>query len=179
MPPSNETAPHPGIRMMVKTCTKCGEVKPLDDFYLHKGKPYSQCKPCKLECDHAYYYRNLDKKREYEKMRYIRDGEKRRSLQRQLNLKYSDEVRERDRARYARHAEIVSIRESQSAKKKNDISKSFQTVKNKHWSEDEDRILMKEDDRTVYQKAIELGRSYHGARARKTYLKKELKNVST
>lgn len=161
-----------------KTCTKCGVEKPLDDFYLHKGKPYSQCKPCKLECDHAYYYRNREKKREYEKMRYIRDGERRRSLQRQLSLKYSDEVRERDRSRYARHAEVVSARECQAAKEKNDISKSFQTVKHKHWSEEEDRILMEEDGRTIYQKAIELGRSFHGARWRRSKLKKERQHVS-
>lgn len=29
-----------------KLCPGCQEVKPLDQFYLHRGKPESRCKPC-------------------------------------------------------------------------------------------------------------------------------------
>lgn len=32
----------------MKTCTYCGNSKPLDAFYMRKGKPRSECKSCTL-----------------------------------------------------------------------------------------------------------------------------------
>ena len=46
---------------MTKRCTKCGEVKQLSEFYLHKGNKYdrrSECKVCYSKRSREYYKAN-------------------------------------------------------------------------------------------------------------------------
>ena len=42
----------------LKTCSKCGETKPVTDFYLHGSKKYyvSECKVCNIARRHNYYF---------------------------------------------------------------------------------------------------------------------------
>lgn len=69
-----------------KTCTKCGEAKALDAFYVSpKGERYTQCRPCKAQAAIAH--------------RASRDPEAYREAQR----KYASENREKRRARANRH----------------------------------------------------------------------------
>lgn len=160
-----------------KECSKCRIVKPVSDFYIHKGSPYSQCKPCKLSADRESRSRRREKIREYEKSRYLRDGDKRRALSREVRRKYIEEVRLRDRVRYRGNASLVIARESAKAKDLNEASKFLQTTVAKRWSPEEDAILLANDGRTLYQKAVDIGRSYHGARYRSSYLRKEMNNA--
>ena len=47
-----------------KTCTKCQDEKPLEDFYKHKGGKYgvrAQCIPCRNEKASVWVKDNLDK----------------------------------------------------------------------------------------------------------------------
>lgn len=44
----------------VKTCTRCGESKPIDEFYLSRGKPRSSCKSCTLKSNADWRSRNPD-----------------------------------------------------------------------------------------------------------------------
>lgn len=51
--------------MVEKTCTRCGETKPLTEFYLHnqkKDRRYNQCKTC-VKADRLGYYRKDPQKR--------------------------------------------------------------------------------------------------------------------
>lgn len=48
---------------MMKTCTKCGEEKPLDEYYKHKrgkGGRTSKCKQCVSEQNARYYRENRE-----------------------------------------------------------------------------------------------------------------------
>ena len=57
---------------MSKTCTKCGETKPLDDFHRDKtgaGGRRPDCKECVREYKRRYHEENRDKRLEY-KRRY-------------------------------------------------------------------------------------------------------------
>lgn len=46
---------------MTKTCSKCGDAKPLDDFYLKRGKPMSWCKACNRARNRLYWALNAEK----------------------------------------------------------------------------------------------------------------------
>lgn len=53
-----------------KTCTGCGETKPLEDFKKHKAGRFgreSKCKDCERERQRAWHERNPDYMREYMK----------------------------------------------------------------------------------------------------------------
>lgn len=44
-----------------KTCSKCGETKPLTEFSRSKAKPKAECKACFAAYHRAYYEKNRDK----------------------------------------------------------------------------------------------------------------------
>ena len=47
----------------MKTCTKCGQAKPEDEFYRVKGRLLARCKPCTIADSRAWEVRNYDKLR--------------------------------------------------------------------------------------------------------------------
>ena len=62
----------------VKTCTKCGETKPLEEFHKHKGRSdgrATQCKACNLEQQRKYRERNREKLRDLNRNYYQRNRE--------------------------------------------------------------------------------------------------------
>ena len=88
---------------MSKTCTKCGETKPLDGFHRNKREAdgrISHCKECKLEYARRYREENRDKVRE-SKRRY-REGnrDKERERARRYREENRDKVREYKRRYY-------------------------------------------------------------------------------
>ena len=55
----------------MKTCTKCDEEKPLDEFYRDRRSPQgrnSRCKPCVSELGRKRYHRDLEKSRTYRRI---------------------------------------------------------------------------------------------------------------
>lgn len=49
----------------MKTCSRCGEEKPLDDYYLSKNGRYSHlCKRCSNEKSREYHSANREKRKE-------------------------------------------------------------------------------------------------------------------
>jgi hypothetical protein len=58
-----------------KKCSKCGQVKPLEDFAKHAGKHdglQSWCRECKKSRDAEYYQENKDKYLQYNRDQYAR-----------------------------------------------------------------------------------------------------------
>ena len=50
----------------MKTCAKCDEEKPLDEFHRSRGKPQgrmSRCRSCEAERSRQRYYRDVEKSR--------------------------------------------------------------------------------------------------------------------
>ncbi|RPI52563.1 MAG: hypothetical protein EHM49_00460 [Deltaproteobacteria bacterium] len=58
--------------MDTKKCFKCGEVKPISEFYVHKQMKdghLGKCKECTKKYVHDYREQNLDKVRAYDRER--------------------------------------------------------------------------------------------------------------
>lgn len=97
----------------MKICSQCQSVKPLNQFYLSRGRPCSPCKVCAVSKACA---RNRDHpealKRAQEKCRSNTDRteEKRRTLERQKAMRqaFPDLVRARERDYYASRAEVIA-----------------------------------------------------------------------
>jgi hypothetical protein len=61
--------------MTTKKCFKCGEEKPIDEFYVNKGMAdghLHKCKECAREDQHVFYRAKIHHYAEYEKLRYLR-----------------------------------------------------------------------------------------------------------
>lgn len=90
----------------MKTCFKCGESKPITEFYKHKRMAdghLGKCKAC-TKSDVATNYRdNHEAKQEYERERFQRPDRKRKiaEYQRRLRRKYPDKYRARRAVRRA------------------------------------------------------------------------------
>ena len=66
------------IKVETKKCTKCNEIKSLDNYHKDKSKKdghRGQCKKCELEKKKIYYQDNKDKRHEYERVRYHENEE--------------------------------------------------------------------------------------------------------
>jgi hypothetical protein len=95
---------------ILKTCTKCGEVKPLSDFYqIHSGKKagkyQAKCKACS-SVDHAkyraanlercrtsdrtYYANNKERAKKSMRAWLVRNPDKRRAFTRRHRQRYPD-----------------------------------------------------------------------------------------
>lgn len=146
--------------MQRKACTKCGIVKPLEDYRRDKrnrdGRGH-QCKTCLAEKDRRYHEKNREKVAEKDR-------------------RYREENREQDHERKRRYHE--ENREVVNAKKliyKNDYRSGTSVFAVNHhqpWALDEDEFLMEDNGMTVYQKAIHLGRTYESVASRRKRLLK-------
>ena len=68
----------------MKTCSKCGQSKPEDDFYVGKA----QCKVCRCVASRKYQEANAAKLREQRRERHEAHPEKRREISRKAGLKH-------------------------------------------------------------------------------------------
>ena len=174
---------------MSKTCTKCGVVKPLDDFHRDKRSPdgrRSDCKECVRECKRSYYEENRDKMRE----RNRRYHEENRDKVRERKHRYYEENRDKvleykrryhednrdkrleSQRRYHEESRDIlnqgsKIRQAQNTRTSNLLA----TKKGAPYSPEEDALILADNGMTIYQKAIELGRTYHSVRMRKQHLR--------
>lgn len=120
----------------MKTCSKCGEVKPIDGFNLLKRSPdgrYPSCKTCENARKNAWVAKNRERVRA-QKHRYVSDNlEKERARGR---AKYhADPLKtERNRARYAANPEPKKAREKAYRVENWGRRREIETASNKrHW----------------------------------------------
>ena len=204
---------------MSKTCTKCGETKPLDDFHRDKTRtggrrPY--CKECVQEYTRRYYEENRDKWLEYarryhgenrDKVRerkrsyYEENRDKVRKSQRRYYEENRDKVRERKRRYYEENRDKKLEYECRYYEENRDKKLEYQrryheenrdilnqgskirqvqntrtsnllaSKKGAPYSPEEDALILADNGMTIYQKAIELGRTYQSVRIRKQHLR--------
>ena len=77
--------------MKTKTCIKCQEVKPLDEYYKRKDSKdghRNECKKCKLELSKEYRSENRDKISEYMKDYVSKPENKERAKSRHLRRNF-------------------------------------------------------------------------------------------
>ena len=174
----------------MKTCTKCGETKPLDDFHRQRSSADGRkawCRECAAESKRRWYEENRDKvlgydRRYYEENRdkvleskrrwYEENRDKVLERKRRYHEENRDKVRQRRRRwqeenlDYHRAANRINQTESQA------MSVEMATVPLRTpWTEEEDAFLMADNGMTVFQKAIHLGRTYESCRGRRVYLR--------
>ena len=159
----------------MKTCTKCGETKPLDDFYRKRSSADgrdSWCRECVAERSRRYHEENRDKERE--RSRRWREENRGKSMEYMRRWREENRDKERERQRqyqeenrnYRRTVARANHSESQA------MSVEMATVPPRTpWTEEEDAFLMADNGMTVFQKAIHLGRTYRSCGVRRTYLR--------
>ena len=86
-----------------KKCRKCGEDKPLSEFYKGRGKlgVYARCKACIVVRVTTYLRANVEKYREYEKKRY---NDPSRTAKRRL---YNERMRERHPEKFRAYSHVT------------------------------------------------------------------------
>ena len=174
---------------MSKTCTKCGETKPLDDFHRDKTraggrKPY--CKECVQEYARRHYEENRDKERERNRRyreenrdkvreRHRRYREENRDKVLEYGLRYYEENRDKERERKHCYREENRDILNQGSKirhaQKTRTSNLLASKKGAPYSPEEDALILADNGMTIYQKAIDLGRTYASVKVRKQYLR--------
>ena len=189
---------------MSKTCTKCGETKPLDDFHRDKRGPdgrRSDCKECVREYKRRYYEENRDKERERNRRYHEESRDKVRERKHRYYEESRDKVREYKRRYHEENRDKVleykrryheenrdkrlesqrryheenrdilnqgnKIRQVQNTRTSNLLA----SKKGAPYSPEEDALILADNGMTIYQKAIELGRTYHSVRMRKQHLR--------
>ena len=174
---------------MSKTCTKCGETKPLDDFHRNKtgaGGRRPDCKECVREYSRRYHEENRDKERERnrryreenrdkERERKHRYREENRDKELDRHRRYYEENRDKERERKHRYREenrdIINQEKKIHHAQNTRISNLLASKKGVPYSPEEDALILADNGMTIYQKAIELGRTYQGVRIRKQHLR--------
>ena len=189
---------------MSKTCTKCGVVKPLDDFHRDKtgvGGRRPDCKECAREYSRRYHEETRDKRLEYSRRYHEENRDKIRERKRRYSKENRDKVREsrrryreenRDKVResrrryygesrdkvlesqrryYEENRDILNqgskIRQVQNTRTSNLLA----SKKGAPYSPEEDALILADNGMTIYQKAIELGRTYASVKIRKQHLR--------
>ena len=144
----------------MKTCTKCGETKPLDAFCRDRSRAdgrFSWCRECAAEYKRRYYEENRDKVLERKRRYHEENRDKALECQR----RYREENRD-----YLRAACRAVESESQA------MSVEMATVPPRTpWTEEEDAFLMADNGMTTFQKAIHLGRTYTSCTGRREHLR--------
>lgn len=149
--------------MTEKECTKCGEVKPLDDYRLQpKGKfgRHSICRLCEAKHRNRYRAENPEKRREGDRVYREKNREKR--------LEQSRRYREENR-------EYLKVRTSGAQSESQRLSLLFADRKEESWTETEDEFLLSDHGMTNFQLALHLQKTYGQTTYRKYALRKKNK----
>ena len=159
----------------MKTCTKCGETKPLDDFHRNRTKASgwrSRCRECDAKCRRRYYEENRDKVLENRRRYYEENRDKVLENQRRYLEKNRDKVREYQRRYREENRDYRRALNRANASESQAMSAEMTTVPpHTRWTADEDALLMADNGMTVFKKAIHLGRTYSSCRRRRERLR--------
>lgn len=89
--------------MTTKTCAKCGETKPLDDYHrdrsMKDGRMY-RCKKCNIAHASAYRSANLEKVKKRKRAHYVANRDKVLAQQRAYQEANREKIKEQKLARY-------------------------------------------------------------------------------
>ena len=160
--------------MQTKTCSTCGEEKPLTEFYKMKRGKYgvqSKCKQCVKEYRHEYGRRPEVRERHREYMRkYLQKPgmrERHRELTRELmkDPVRIEQKRKRNNEDYRLRKELGLV-----SNKHFEVTKKYATRKGS-WSDAEVQFLMT-SGLPLVDIALELGRTYGSVQTKRCEMRK-------
>ena len=152
----------------------------------YKRSYYEENRDKRLEYSRRYYEENSDKVREYKRSYYEENRDKRLEYQCSYYEENSDKVREYKRSYYEENRDKVRECQRRYREENRDIinqekkihhaqntriSNLLASKKGAPYSPEEDALILADNGMTIYQKAIELGRTYQSVKARKQYLR--------
>ena len=118
-----------------------------------------------------YYEENRDKEREYKRRYYEENRDKVLEYKRSYHEENRDKRLESQRRYHEENRDILNqgnkIRQAQNTRTSNLLA----SKKGAPYSPEEDALILADNGMTIYQKAIELGRTYRSVKARKQYLR--------
>lgn len=91
----------------LKTCSKCKQVKPLDDFSRDRTRSdgrRTRCRDCERAYAREYRQKNTEKVRAYRRERYQKNAEKERAYAREYHQKNAEKKRAYDREYHQKNA---------------------------------------------------------------------------
>lgn len=99
--------------MPERTCTKCGETKPLDAYYMRGGKPIAACKDCTKAARREYVAKHHEDVKASLRAWHQANREREVQRSREYRLAKPDEIRAKARARYAANREAILARHNE------------------------------------------------------------------
>lgn len=146
--------------MQRKACTKCGIVKPLEDYRRDKrnrdGRG-SHCKTCSAEQQRRYREENREKFNERNRRYYEANREK---------------INEQTRRYKEDNREVYNAKQLIRENGYQSRTAVFAVNHRQPWALDEDEFIMDDNGMTVYQKAIHIGRTHASVVQRRAKLLK-------
>ena len=131
----------------------------MDDFHRDKRRPdgrKSDCKECVREYKHRYHEENRDKVLEYKRRYHEENRDKRLESQRRYHEENRDILNQGSKIRQAQNTRTSNLLASK---------------KGAPYSPEEDALILADNGMTIYQKAIELGRTHWSVEKRKQHLR--------
>jgi len=133
----------------MKTCTKCGEVKPLDEFWKDKRAKngvLGACKKCRYEILKKYRSENKEKMNEWQKKYNSENQEKVKEINKKYYYKNKEKVKERQRKNRSENPEKVKkIKKKYYYKNKEKINELLR----KNRSENQEEVLFNDQKRRL------------------------------
>ncbi len=103
-----------------KKCTKCGEIKPLLDFSIHRKNKDGRnctCKACECKRVHDWMINNPDEYKRRAKIQYLRHRERDRANAIKYRKEHPEKIRNNNLRRYGiAQSDYEAMKESQSGK---------------------------------------------------------------
>lgn len=138
-----------------------------------KGNPWKS-----RERNRRWKQQNPGKARESRSKSYWKHRDKRSEASRLYHIENQESVRDRKRKYYSSNAVVLrSIGRKQDSTWQ-ELSSSMAVRRGSPWSGWEDRFILEENGMSLYQKAIETGRTYSACRNRQFKLRKELNDAA-
>ena len=142
-----------------------------DKVLEYKRRHYEENRDKVRERNRRYYGENRDKVRERKRRHYEENRDKKLESQCRYYEENRDKVLEYKRRYHEENRDILNqgskIRQAQNTRTSNLLA----SKKGAPYSPEEDALILAENGMTIYQKAIELGRTYHSVRIRKQHLR--------
>lgn len=158
---------------MSKTCTRCGETKPLDEYHRDKRRGdgrRADCKECVRERNRRYREENRDKRRAYNRRYREENRDGLREYKRRYYEGNRDKILKYDRRYHEENRDIINQEKKMRGAQYTRASNLLASKKGAPYSPQEDALILADNGMTMYQKAIELGRTYDACAGRRKYL---------